>query len=186
MAFEDFVDGFENEALQELARRLRNNEVSPALEQELRSLLDRSTMSQRQDAFDRRPAIVDVLVALDLEFDFPDGEIPTPSDGELREREEEEVENGAEIEEAERPRQPARPPTPSAAGRPSPFGANVDKQIARQFFGGNLAKAQAWVAAEQERLSRFQDRSIEEFWEAFGADVWGPSLDREEFINPGM
>lgn len=100
MAFEDFVDGFSNADLSDLAGRINRNEVSPSLEAELRNLLEQVPMDDRQAAFDDKPAVVDVLVALGLDFTFPDGELETP---EVDEVEEEARENGVAIEEAERP-----------------------------------------------------------------------------------
>lgn len=82
------------------------------------------------------------------------------------------------------PAEPAEPPTQPISGRPSPFGANADKQLARQFFSGDLMRAQAWVAAEQERLSRHAELDPTEFWEEVGADIWSPTLTRAAFVDP--
>lgn len=183
MAFEHFIDGFSNEEIRELARRLQANEVSAPLEAELFEQLEATSMEQRQAAFEEKPAILDLLVALGLEFTFPDGELGGPDGEEI-----EEAENGLGVEEAEPPPapQPQREGQRGPPGRPSPFGNNADKDLARRFFGGNLMKGQAWVSAEQERLSRFQGLEPDEFWSQFGADVWGADLTRQEFLNPGL
>lgn len=100
MTFDDFIEGFGNEELRELARAIERNEVSANHEADLRQLLERVAMQDRQRVFEEKPGIVDLLVALGLDFEFPEGEIPTR---EIDEVEEEAAENGVEIEEAESP-----------------------------------------------------------------------------------
>lgn len=188
MPFEDFLEGLSNSQIRDLAQRVQRNEVAAPRELRLRELLEGTSMAERQRAFDRKPAVVDLLVALNLEFDFPDGLGPPP------EPEVDEAEDEVEIEEAEP--EPDRQPDLEPAeiprgrrrqpevGRPSPYGAEADKEIADRFFNGNFMKGNAWVSAEQERLSRFPDHTPGEFWGEIGDDIWGGQLDVLEFINP--
>lgn len=266
MGIDDIVDEVSNEELQELARDITNNEISPDREQRLLELLADSTMEDRQAAAEEKPAIVDVLVNLGLDFRFPDevereppdnGELArraidllerpdgfsvflreftdaglrglsdelamgqttanqedtirdlleTVDDSTLRDAVDErrplesvlaglgmpipdvDIEFESEPERPTEPQQPAAPPQPrgrrqSQTGRPSPFGAEADKDIADRFFAGNFQKGNAWTAAEQERLSRFEGLDPPEFWRERGEAVWGPILTREEFVDP--
>lgn len=102
MAFDDFIEGFSNDELDALAARIRQNEISANREARLRELLEDVPMTDRQAAFEDKPAIVDVLVALGLEFDFPNGDLVLPEDED--EAEEEAAENGVEIREVDETR----------------------------------------------------------------------------------
>jgi len=65
--------------------------------------------------------------------------------------------------------------------RPDPNQAEADKRVAK-LLGDRLMKGQAWVAAEQERLSRgFDDPG--RFWDQFGQRIWGNTLSRSDFVN---
>lgn len=269
MGLDDFVDEFTNDEIRELATDVANNELAPDREQRLVELLAPTLMEERQAAAEERPAIVDLLVNLGLEFRFPgeperepgdgNGELtrravdlldrpdgletflreftdaglrslsdeiamgqPTPDqedalrelleavdDRALRDAVDDRrplesilaglglpvptVDVDVELEPEPQPGpEPDREPQPGPprgrrqpmAGRPSPFGAEADKEVADRFFGGSFAKGNAWVAAEQERLSRFAGQDPLTFWRERGDDVWGGVLTLEEFVDP--
>ena len=265
MGVDDIADEATNEELAELARDIANNELSADREQRLFELLADSTMEERQAAAEEKPALVNVLVNLGLDFRFPD-EVPRepPDNGELARRAIDLLErpDGFEVflreftdaglrglsdelamgqttadqedtlrdllgtvddrtlrdavddrrplesvlaglgmpvpdvevqfePEPERPTEREIPPLeprgrrqPDEGPRPSPFGAEADKDIAARFFAGNFQKGNAWTAAEQERLSRFEGLDPLEFWRERGEAVWGPILTLEEFVDP--
>ena len=87
MGIDDLTDDVTNEELQQLARDLASNEVSADREQRLFELLAESTMEERQAVAEEKPAVVDVLVNLGLDFRFAD-EVPRepPDNGELARR----------------------------------------------------------------------------------------------------
>jgi predicted CopG family antitoxin len=69
--------------------------------------------------------------------------------------------------------------------RPDPNQQKADRKL-EPFFDGRAMKAQQWVAAEQERLSRasHDDDPLppEQFWDEFGSKIWS-TLSRAEFVN---
>lgn len=65
--------------------------------------------------------------------------------------------------------------------RPDPNQTDADSKIA-VLLDNRLVKAQAWVAAEQERLARDFD-DPRQFWRAFGDRVWGNNLTEDEFVG---
>jgi hypothetical protein len=70
---------------------------------------------------------------------------------------------------------------PGPTRRPDPNQQNADRKLA-PLLGNRLLTAQAWVAAEQERLSRdFDDPG--QFWDAFAGQIWGNNLSREQFVT---
>lgn len=70
---------------------------------------------------------------------------------------------------------------PGDTQRPDPNQQNADRKLA-PLLGNRLLTAQAWVAAEQERLSRdFDDPG--RFWDTFGSGIWGNNLSREQFVG---
>ena len=74
-----------------------------------------------------------------------------------------------------------RIPTQRGTDRPDPFASGIEDQIA-PLLRNRIAKAQAWVAAEQERL----DRGVDDpgtFWDTFGSNIWGGVLSRDEFVG---
>lgn len=74
-----------------------------------------------------------------------------------------------------------RIPTQRGTDRPDPFASGIEDQLA-PLLRNRIAKAQAWVAAEQERL----DRGVDDpgtFWDTFGSNIWGGVLSRDEFVD---
>jgi len=70
---------------------------------------------------------------------------------------------------------------PGRSRRPDPNQTDADRKLA-PLLGNRLLAAQAWVAAEQERLSRgFDDPG--RFWDTLGGRIWGNNLSREQFVS---
>lgn len=67
------------------------------------------------------------------------------------------------------------------SNRPDPNQQDADKKLA-SLLSNRLMKAQAWIAAEQERLSRGPE-NIERFWETRGKQIWGSTLTKREFTD---
>ena len=67
------------------------------------------------------------------------------------------------------------------SNRPDPNQQDADKKLAT-LLSNRLMKAQAWIAAEQERLSRGPE-NIEQFWETRGKQIWGSTLTKREFTD---
>lgn len=67
--------------------------------------------------------------------------------------------------------------------RPDPNQQEVDKRLAI-LLDNSLMKAQQWVAAEQDRLSR-TDPALppEEYWEEFGKRFYGSGITKQQFVN---
>jgi hypothetical protein len=138
-------------------------------EDRLRELLGSVADRSLRDAVEDRRPLESVLAGLGM---------PVPT-----------VEVEREPTPAPEPERVSEPPMPRGRrqpepGRPSPYGAEADKDIADRFFGGNFRKGNAWMAAEQERLSRFPDLSPAAFWREHGEAVWGGVLDAGEFLEP--
>ena len=67
------------------------------------------------------------------------------------------------------------------SNRPDPNQQNADKKL-MTLLSNRLMKAQAWIAAEQERLSRGpEDPRV--FWQTRGSSIWGNTLTEREFVN---
>lgn len=184
MSFADFFVEFSNDEIRELADAINANEVAAPNELELREILEDVPMEDRQDAAEEKPEIIRLFVALGLTFRFREelegGPVTLGPEDEPDVRVEE-VEA-----EPEEPTQmpPSRGRIQPESGRPRPFGAEADKELAERFFAGNLTKGQAWVSAEQERLSRHSNLDPLGFWNRVGDDIWGAQLTVEEFVNP--
>lgn len=187
MAFDDFIANFSNEELGQLATRINQNEISADREAALRELLEDVPMRDRQDAWEEKPSIVDVLVALGLEFDFPNGDMPVEPEPIT---DEEADENGVEI--AEEPSeepfepgdlQPGR--QPRAEGRPDPrFGrANLVDRFPSPHFRDEFVR----LETARRNFMDEQDREMEprEFFEQFATQVLGQhfALTLEEFVE---
>jgi hypothetical protein len=168
--FAVFLREFTNAGLRGLSDELAMGQTTADQENTLRDLLGSVDDPTVRDAVDDRRPLESVLAGLgmpvpDVEVDFePEPERPT----------EREIP----------PLEPRGRRQADAGARPSPFGGEADKEIADRFFAGNFQKGNAWTAAEQERLSRFEGLDPAEFWRERGEEVWGPVLTREEFVDP--
>ena len=67
------------------------------------------------------------------------------------------------------------------SNRPDPNQQDADKKL-MTLLSNRLMKAQAWIAAEQERISRGpEDPRV--FWQTRGSSIWGNTLTEREFVN---
>lgn len=169
--------------LQQLADEIRRDDLETPDVNALTGLLRGIPDEEAEEAVFDSPALRNVF----LELGLPDPITPV---GEAEPEEEPDVtleEEEPTVPEPEPERAPEAEPTRRRAEgqRPSPFGAKADKEVARNFFGGNQMKGQAWIAAEQERLSeRWDGIGPGEFWDRIGEEAWGNVLTREGFVNP--